>query len=193
MAIYEILIRGAVDGSLVGAHQIDWNEQGVPGLPRPLAVDAVGGVLGAAFATLATDYANLKAKADDYDAATVELAALKEKTADYDAVKAKADAYDAAQAAALATVSRRQFFQAAALSGLITPDEALSAVAGVVVPASIAAAINTLPEDQRFAAQMAVVGSRDFERLNPFVSLLAVSMGKTSAEIDALFTLAASL
>lgn len=38
MALYELLIRGKADGTIAGAHAIDFDANGVPGLPRPITV-----------------------------------------------------------------------------------------------------------------------------------------------------------
>lgn len=90
-----------------------------------------------------------------------------------------------------ASVSRRQFFQAAAQQGLITEAEALAS--GAYVPSSLRTAIAALPAAQQFAAQMAVLYAQDFERANPLVAAIGAAMGQDPAQIDALFILAASL
>jgi hypothetical protein len=90
-------------------------------------------------------------------------------------------------------VTRRQFFQAAAQEGLITQAEALALLATGAMPASLASAIAALPGAQQFTAQMAVLGDQTFERSSAIVVALATVMKKTSADLDALFTLAASL
>ena len=92
-----------------------------------------------------------------------------------------------------AQVSRRQFFQAAAQDGLITQAEALALLASGAMPASLVAAIATLPAAEQFAAQMEILGDATFARANPVIAALGTSMGKASADLDALFTLAASL
>ena len=91
------------------------------------------------------------------------------------------------------TITDRQFFQAAAVQGLITEAQALAMMQTGVIPPALATAISTLPAGQQFAAQMEVVGCRTFLRADPFVIGLSTAMGQTSAQVDALFTLAASL
>jgi hypothetical protein len=59
-----------------------------------------------------------------------------------------------------------------------------------VIPPALLTAINTLPAGNQFAAKMKIVGSRDFSRLDPLLNLLSSAMGQTSAQVDALFTLA---
>jgi hypothetical protein len=90
-----------------------------------------------------------------------------------------------------ASVPRRKFFQAAAQAGLITDADALAS--GVTVPASLLTALATLPAAEQFAAQMAILYDADFSRANPMLIDLGTAMGQTTAQIDALFTLAASL
>jgi hypothetical protein len=92
-----------------------------------------------------------------------------------------------------ASVSRRQFFQAAAQGGVITEDEALAVFATGAMPASLSAALATLPTNEQFAAHIAVIGNATFERSNPLIAALGTAMGDTSAQIDELFILAASL
>jgi hypothetical protein len=92
-----------------------------------------------------------------------------------------------------AFVSRRQFFQAAAQSGIITQAEALALFATGVLPSNLTAAIAALPVDHRFPAQIAILGSTAFERANPLIEALGAAMGQNQAQIDALFTLAATL
>lgn len=90
-------------------------------------------------------------------------------------------------------VTRRQFFQAAAQDGLITQAEALALLSAGTMPASLATAIATLPAAEQFAAQMSILGDAVFSRANPLIAALGTAMGQTSADLDALFTLAASL
>lgn len=91
------------------------------------------------------------------------------------------------------SVTRRQFYQAAAQLGLITQEEALAVLTTGVIPSSLASAIDALPAADRFAAQMGIVGATAYLRSDPLVALLGAAMGQSSAQIDALFTLAATL
>ncbi len=90
-------------------------------------------------------------------------------------------------------ITRRQFFQAAAQQGLIPQSAALALLATGTIPASLTAAIFSLPESEQFAAQMAILGDPIFSRADPFIAALGAAMGQTSSQIDALFTLAATL
>jgi hypothetical protein len=89
--------------------------------------------------------------------------------------------------------SRRQFFQAAAQQGVITQDEAVALLAAGAIPASLSAAISSLPTAQQFPARMALLGDQTFTRSNRLVVALGVALGKTDADLDALFTNAATL
>jgi hypothetical protein len=90
-------------------------------------------------------------------------------------------------------VSDRQFFQGAAQAGLISQAEALAMMQTGAIPAALAAAVGTLPAEQQFAAKMAIIGNRVFARADALVASLGAAMGQTPAQIDALFTLAATL
>lgn len=90
-------------------------------------------------------------------------------------------------------ISDRQFFQALALAGAITREEAIAAVKTGSIPAALQAVLDTLPEDQRFGAEMLISGATIFERSHPMVPLLGAALGKSAADLDALWTAAAAL
>ncbi|OAS22836.1 hypothetical protein [Methylobacterium platani] len=96
-------------------------------------------------------------------------------------------------APAAAAISDRQFFQALAQAGAITPDAALAAVMTGVLPAPIAAAVEALPEGERFAARMLLSGATAFERGHPMVAQLGAALGYDAAALDALWREAAAL
>jgi len=87
-------------------------------------------------------------------------------------------------------VSRRQFFQQAAVAGIITENEALAAVTTGALPASITAYISTLPVDQQFGAKM-LFSANEFLRSSPMANAFGTSIGMTAEQIDDFF-LAAS-
>lgn len=91
------------------------------------------------------------------------------------------------------SVTDKQFFQAAGQLGIITKPEAIAFMSNGAMPTSLATALATLPADEQYAATMAVLGARNFLRTDPFVVALSQAMGKTPAQVDALFTLAATL
>lgn len=93
------------------------------------------------------------------------------------------------------TISDRQFFQALALLGMISTDEALSAVKTGEIPSAMASFIATMPATDQFNAQMLLAGATVFERSNALVPafMAAQTPPMTSTDIDHLWTFAASL
>ena len=113
---------------------------------------------------------------------------------DTSATPAQVAAWQAAQALIPPpSVTRRQFFQAAAQLNLLTPTEVLALFATGAVPAEIATVIAALPVAQQFPAQILLLGALNFDRANPTLIALCTAIGQTSAQIDALFVLAGSL
>lgn len=90
-------------------------------------------------------------------------------------------------------ISDRQFFQALATEGLITQDEALSAVRTGDMPAAIVAFIDRLPDDQRFSARMLFSGATTFRRSHPLTAAFGEMYGLNGQQIDNLWRLAAGL
>ena len=90
-------------------------------------------------------------------------------------------------------ISDRQFFQQLAIMSLITEAEAIAAVATGALPPTMAAFINQLPADQRFAARMALQGATTFLRTNPLVETFGEMQGMTSEQIDDLWRAASLL
>ncbi len=90
------------------------------------------------------------------------------------------------------SISRRQFFQQAALNGIISQDEALAAVTTGALPASIAGFIGTLPSDQQFGAKM-LFSVNDFARSSPMANAFGQTLDMTPEEIDAFFMAAWTL
>lgn len=89
------------------------------------------------------------------------------------------------------SVSDRQFFQALALGGMISEAEALAAVQTGALPAPIAAIVDAMPD--QFSARMLLSGATIFRRDHPLTAAFGAVSGKSPAEIDELFRLAASL
>lgn len=92
-----------------------------------------------------------------------------------------------------ASVSDRQFFQALAIRGEITEEEALDAVGPGVIPAAMLALINQLPEADRFGAKMLIRGATVFERANPLADLIGALFGWDANALDDFWTFAATL
>lgn len=89
-------------------------------------------------------------------------------------------------------ISRRQFFQQAAIVGIITEAEALAAVTTGAFPASVSAFINALPADQQFGAKM-LFSVNEFERSTPLANAFGVSIGMSPGQIDTFFENASKL
>ena len=90
-------------------------------------------------------------------------------------------------------ISDRQFFQQAAVMGLITRDEALAAVKVGAIPATLQAIVDAIPDaDAKFAANMMLSGATVFQRTNALTEQVGMAMGWTSEQLDQFF-LAASL
>lgn len=91
-------------------------------------------------------------------------------------------------------VSDRQFFQMAALSGLITHEEALAAVTVGAVPAILQSIVDGIEDPtQKFGAQMLLSGATIFDRNHPLTEAVGVHLGWTSEQIDQFFIRAAQL
>lgn len=92
------------------------------------------------------------------------------------------------------TISDRQFFQQAAIAGLITQAEALAAVQTGTVPAILMNVVNGLPDDmQKFAAEMMLAGATQFTRTHPLTEAVGMALGWTDAQIDQFFIAASAL
>ncbi|HYG87003.1 MAG TPA: hypothetical protein VD978_12155 [Azospirillum sp.] len=94
-----------------------------------------------------------------------------------------------------AAISRRQFYQALAVSTppYITPAEALAAMRTGDIPAVLASLLDTLPEEERFAAEMLLIGADDLRREHELTAAIGAARGMTDAEVDAFFRFAATL
>lgn len=86
---------------------------------------------------------------------------------------AEAEAY--AARAAIVPVTRRQMLTALHRAGLLATIKGAVAASGDV------------------ELQIAFDESQEFQRYNPFLASMAQALGKTDAEVDAIFALAASL
>jgi hypothetical protein len=85
------------------------------------------------------------------------------------------------------TISRRQFFQQAAIAGFITNADALAAMSGTI-PSTLLTVVNALPTDaDKFNAKMILTGATTFERNHPLVESVRVAMNLTTKNIDDFF------
>ena len=91
-------------------------------------------------------------------------------------------------------ISDRQFFQMAAVMGLITKDEALAAVKVGAIPATLQAIVDAIPDaDAKFAANMMLSGATVFQRDNALTQQVGAAMGWTTEQLDQFFLAAALL
>ncbi len=91
-------------------------------------------------------------------------------------------------------ISRRQFFQHLAVMGIITKADALAAMQGGVIPTPIQAIINHLPsDDDKFNAQMFIVGAATFHRTHPLAETVREALSWTVEQKDDFWRQAAML
>lgn len=91
-------------------------------------------------------------------------------------------------------ISDRQFFQQAAVAGIITQAEAIAAVQTGTIPSMLQTIIDGLPDaDQKFAATMLLAGATQFERNHPLTVAVGAHLGLTTAQVDDFFIAAAQL
>lgn len=99
-----------------------------------------------------------------------------------------------APAATIPIISDRQFFQQAAIEGIITEAEALAAVKTGDIPVVLQSIVDSISDDaQRFAAQMLLSGATTFERNHPLTEAVGQSLGWTNQQIENFFLSAALL
>jgi hypothetical protein len=114
-----------------------------------------------------------------------------------DSAQSIIDSFSVDQMQAPATprlISDRQFFQALALQGAITQDEALAAVRTGAIPAAMQTFIDAIPDqEQQFGATMLLSGAVEFDRNHPLVESFRRAMGWTAQQTNILWRLAATL
>ncbi|PAY07193.1 hypothetical protein CK489_15445 [Bradyrhizobium sp. UFLA03-84] len=90
-------------------------------------------------------------------------------------------------------ISLRQFYQQLAVQGVITQDDALSAVRTGALPSALQTIVNGLPQAQQFPATMMLSGASTFQRSNSMTAAIGAAYGWTSEQIDAFFVAAAQI
>ncbi|QNQ40963.1 MULTISPECIES: hypothetical protein [Brucella] len=91
-------------------------------------------------------------------------------------------------------ISRRQFFQQLAVAGIITNAEALAAMKSGTVPQALQAIIDALPTEQdRFTAEMLVIGADTFNRLHALTETVRLAMQWTEEQRDSFWLEASKL
>jgi hypothetical protein len=117
--------------------------------------------------------------------------------AERDTAQSIVDSFTVEQMQAPATprlISDRQFFQALALQGAITQEEALAAVRSGAIPAAMQAFIDAIADqEQQFGATMLLSGAVEFDRNHPLVESFRRAMGWTVQHTNDLWRLAATL
>jgi|GEM_PF-1256142 len=82
-------------------------------------------------------------------------------------------------------ISRRQFFQQLAVAGIISKIEALAAMKSGAVPQALQAIIDALPTDEdRFNAEMLVIGADTFNRTHALTETVRLAMQWTEEQRD---------
>lgn len=214
--LYEVLVRGARDGSIVGAHQIHnevlidvesgevLNER--QGLARDLATEDVASLLGEAFTAAAAQIEELRGEAasmaSERDQATMERDAARRSAESAQTEIAALQGQiahmtrqrEAAIATAPAIVSDRQFAQGLALLGLITREEALAFVQTGALPDLLAAYVASIEDEpRRFEVKMLLSGAKEFHRDHPLVPAIAAWAGLDGEALDAFWSQCAAL
>lgn len=91
-------------------------------------------------------------------------------------------------------ISDRQFFQQAAVLGIITQAEALAAVQTGAIPSVLQTIVDGIADpDQKFAATMLLSGATIFERYHPFTNAVGAALGWTPDQVDQFFVAASKL
>lgn len=92
------------------------------------------------------------------------------------------------------SISRRQFFQQLAVLNIITKQEAISSLQGGSIPTPIQTIIDTLPtEDDKFNAQMLIIGAQTFEINHPLSEIVRQSLQWTVEQRDEFWVNASKL
>jgi hypothetical protein len=91
------------------------------------------------------------------------------------------------------TITEHQFIKQLVIGGDITPAEGIAFLSTGAIPPLFANAIAQLPTANQSMAELDLVGAKTFDRHNAVVVVLGALMGKTPAELDAIWTAAALL
>lgn len=92
------------------------------------------------------------------------------------------------------TISDRQFFQQAAVAGIITQDEALAAVTIGAIPVALQAIVDGIQDaNEKFGAKMLLSGATVFDRTHPLTEAVGAALGWSRQQVDDFFIQAAGL
>ena len=92
-----------------------------------------------------------------------------------------------------ATISRRQFFQQLAITGMISESEAKAALKTGDLPELLQGFLSALPAENQFAAEMLLSGAAEFQRAHELTAAIGAAHSMTSDQIDDFFRSAAAL
>lgn len=82
-------------------------------------------------------------------------------------------------------ISRRQFFQQLSVMEIITKEQAKVALQGGIIPEPLQDIVDALPtEDDRFQAEMLIIGASSFNRQHPLAETVRLSLGWSEAQKD---------
>jgi hypothetical protein len=85
------------------------------------------------------------------------------------------------------SLTPRQMIIGLYFTRMATPEECIAAATTGTMPASVAAAISALPEQDQVIAKITWGRMTQVDRTNPLVSLLAAAVGMTDEQVDAFF------
>lgn len=92
------------------------------------------------------------------------------------------------------TISRRQFYQGLAVTGMISQAEALAAIKTATLPADLQIILEGMTDDDaKFEADMLLSGASDFNRSHPLVMIFAIQQGMSEQDVDDFWRLCAGL
>lgn len=84
-------------------------------------------------------------------------------------------------------ISDRQFFQQLAIQNIISKEDALNAVKTGFIPNALQSIIDTMPEENKFAAEMLLSGATIFQRNHPLTDAIGQTYGMSPTQIDEFF------
>ena len=91
------------------------------------------------------------------------------------------------------SITRAQFFIAAANLGVIPASAAIALLSSGTMPAAFASAIASLPTAQQTPTTLMILGGANYQRNDPFIIALATALGYTSAQVDTFFIAAGNI
>lgn len=90
-------------------------------------------------------------------------------------------------------VSRRQWYQEASVTGLLTQSEALDEAMQGRIPGSLASYVDKVPSAQRFDVEMMLAGGVSFDRTAPNCTAWITALGWTDQQTEDFWDAASKL